>query len=438
MLTHSIRAARHRERGQTLLLVAASLFTLVAMAALAIDLTTLYAARGQAQRAADAAALAAAKAFVDTGATTAPADTNLRTLTTTLARAYVTPVLANNEVSGITPTLVGTVTPDYTTHLGNPQVTVTVQRTNLPTFFARIFGQRLATVRATATAEAYNSSDAAGLGAGSMPPVAPTCVKPWLVPNIDYHHSGLPFVNADGSLANPGVWGGTPDGVIGEPLGGASGVLENLFLYPSVVNLATLNLGSLNGLLTQAGYLPAEVASFSGPCSSCAGAGNFDKSISCCNSAQVYACAGTGSNPLIDLVNAQLTGIVSGTACLIGASGGGVEVGRDTISFANFKSGAGPIEITAGSGNPHNGSFVNTSGQIVTVPIVDSANLASLLVGPKIVGFMQVFVTSVDSADGGITGSILNISGCGTNINTAATPVVGGGVSPVPVRLIHN
>ena len=37
------------------------------MAALAIDVTTLYVARGEMQRAADAAALAGAKAFVDSG-----------------------------------------------------------------------------------------------------------------------------------------------------------------------------------------------------------------------------------------------------------------------------------------------------------------------------------------------------------------------------------
>ena len=61
-MSHPIDKQRHaNEKGQTLLLVAVSLFTLIAMAALAIDLTTLYAARGEMQRAADAAALAARK-----------------------------------------------------------------------------------------------------------------------------------------------------------------------------------------------------------------------------------------------------------------------------------------------------------------------------------------------------------------------------------------
>ena len=51
---------RHRrsERGQTIILVAVALVSLLAMAALAIDVTTLYVARGEMQCAADAAALA--------------------------------------------------------------------------------------------------------------------------------------------------------------------------------------------------------------------------------------------------------------------------------------------------------------------------------------------------------------------------------------------
>jgi uncharacterized membrane protein len=55
--------------------VAVSLVALLGMAALAIDVVTLYVARSEMQRAADAAALAGAKAFVDSGITSDP--TNL-------------------------------------------------------------------------------------------------------------------------------------------------------------------------------------------------------------------------------------------------------------------------------------------------------------------------------------------------------------------------
>jgi uncharacterized membrane protein len=60
---------RPRERGVTILLVAVAIVVVLAMAALAIDVVTLYVARTEAQRAADAAALAGAKAFVTVGFT---------------------------------------------------------------------------------------------------------------------------------------------------------------------------------------------------------------------------------------------------------------------------------------------------------------------------------------------------------------------------------
>ena len=55
------RSFRRRERGVTILLVAIAMMALLAMAALAIDIVTLYVSEGDAQRAADAAALGSAK-----------------------------------------------------------------------------------------------------------------------------------------------------------------------------------------------------------------------------------------------------------------------------------------------------------------------------------------------------------------------------------------
>ena len=62
---------RDKQRGSTLLLAAASLLMLLAMAGFAIDALTLYVARTDAQRAADAAALAGAKIFMTSSCTTA-------------------------------------------------------------------------------------------------------------------------------------------------------------------------------------------------------------------------------------------------------------------------------------------------------------------------------------------------------------------------------
>ena len=158
-----IAARRSKESGQTLIMVAVSLFALIAISALAIDLTTLYVARGEMQRAADAAALAGAKAFVESGTTTAPQDVNLQGLARLIGNSYVATVIQQNKVRGVVPPVVGGgATYDFS-RLGNPQLTVTLQRTDVPTFFAHVFG-RVATVTASSTAEAYNSSRPPGGG----------------------------------------------------------------------------------------------------------------------------------------------------------------------------------------------------------------------------------------------------------------------------------
>src|ERR1700746_593296 len=60
---------RRGERGVTILIVAVAMIAMLAMLALAIDVVSLYAAEGDAQRTADAAALAGAKVFVTSGFT---------------------------------------------------------------------------------------------------------------------------------------------------------------------------------------------------------------------------------------------------------------------------------------------------------------------------------------------------------------------------------
>ena len=73
----------------------------------------------------------------------------------------------------------------------NPLVTVQVQRTDLPTFFGRIWGSTHVTVSASATAEAFNPSGSYST-LGTVIPVAPMCVKPWLLPNIDPSNPPIP------------------------------------------------------------------------------------------------------------------------------------------------------------------------------------------------------------------------------------------------------
>jgi len=66
---------RSKERGVTMALVALSMAVIICMAALSIDLGTLYEAKAEAQRAADAAALTAARVISISGITGDPNNT---------------------------------------------------------------------------------------------------------------------------------------------------------------------------------------------------------------------------------------------------------------------------------------------------------------------------------------------------------------------------
>src|ERR1700692_2474004 len=61
--------ARNSERGITMVLVALAMVAIIAMAALSIDVVTLYLAKEEAQRSADAAALGAARGISISGIT---------------------------------------------------------------------------------------------------------------------------------------------------------------------------------------------------------------------------------------------------------------------------------------------------------------------------------------------------------------------------------
>jgi uncharacterized membrane protein len=185
---------RNRESGVVILLVAVFLlFVVGAMAALAIDLVTFYTARSEAQLAADGAALAAARVIANSGMTSKPGDISLVTNVELLARTVGAQVAVHNKVGGrflidngteIIININPAPTPPTPKGSANPQITVRISRTDLPTFFARIWGQTQVAVSASATAEAYNPSGL-NVAAGQAPPVAPVCVKPWVLPNID-------------------------------------------------------------------------------------------------------------------------------------------------------------------------------------------------------------------------------------------------------------
>src|SRR5487761_107608 len=113
------------ERGVVLWMVAAAMVMILGVAALAIDLAALYAARDEAQRAADASALAGAEEFVTSGYTSGSVNS---TTVTTLATQQAISVGDENTIGG---QAVQVRSSDVSVDLSvpsNPRVTVTVGR----------------------------------------------------------------------------------------------------------------------------------------------------------------------------------------------------------------------------------------------------------------------------------------------------------------------
>jgi hypothetical protein len=427
------------------MLVAVSLAALLGLAALAIDVTTLYLAHSEAEKVADAAALAGAKAFVSTGFTSGGlGDWNnpvAQGLACNNSNGYAdlqAQAAANqNTVAGAAPTVTTACNFD---HPQDPQITVTVTRTGLPTFFSRIFGRRVAQVTATATAEAFNPSEPTADANVSV-----ANVKPWLVANCDYSHGGPQNVNCPGVAAyylDPN----NDYQIANTGLVGTQVTLTQVL--PGVIGLGSL-VNNYYLLHIPNGAPPAACPSTGSP--SCGGidaaAPGFSESIACTNSKRLSCGSAAAQNVNIDLLGGFLppSGDVA-TQCLIHASGYNAGQGQDIFVPSVAPT---PTQINGGSNNPvaslRAAAGISRSDSVVTVPIWDANSICSV-VSPalcndfNIVGFMQIGIMRIDNpapginANGQIHGVILNIAGCG---NASATPVEGSGNSPIPVRLVR-
>lgn len=459
---------RRSERGVTMILVAVCMVAIVAMAALSIDVVTLYLARMEAQRTADAAALAAARVISLSGITGDPNDTggywaqicggNTGVATQAALAA------AAQTIDRITPSVTVTYSAGGTTQstcVGlptafgvNPMVTVLVTRTNLPTFFSHMWGNTGNTTSATATAEAFNPSNSSNVGnsgaTGVITPVQPRCVKPLMIPNYDPRNPiGCNNCNAfvdttAGQIHNPGIslGGGNTTGVIGEQFWLASdcvhtGASCTLRQSPPQGNF------SLNPYVTVSPnvlYVPGQEPA-SGPVAvpaAAAGGSLWEQAIAGCDQSTVYQCGVQNANSIDLSENPQSSNdITNGVTALIHENNpnGAQPDGQDTISDASY-----PFQFLAGTSNPllgaslTSGSPVTSSNSIVTVPIYDPKPLnATGITQVTIVGFLQVFINSVDQY-GNVSVTVLNVSGCGNGTNATGTAVAGS--SPVPIRLI--
>ncbi len=153
-------------RGATLVIVAISLAAMLSMLALAIDLGMLYKTRAEAQRAADAAALAGASVFLELGIKASEKVDSANVRAYALAEAnYMTGGLIDSSEVTVQ------VLPD------SEKVRVWVRRAAVPTWFARVIGIDAVPVGAKAAAEATT--------AGTT-----KCVKPFLIPDFWEENSG--------------------------------------------------------------------------------------------------------------------------------------------------------------------------------------------------------------------------------------------------------
>jgi len=474
-------AAGSPERGVTIVLVALAMVAIIAMAALSIDVITLYLAREEAQHSADTAALAAARVLALSGLT-GDFDNSSTTWNTIcggssgLATQVATAVANQNTVGGIAPSSVAVTysagsassnpgTNDCTsltsTSFGiNPVVTVQLTRSSMPNFFSRIWGSSGTQVSASASAEAFNPSDWGSFGSNrTIIPVQPRCVKPLLIPNLDPLDGACTtncrnFVDpGDGHIVHQGIsLNGSDDGIIGEHFllipdcrhstrGHCS-----MRTYPQLQANYPGNGFTIPYSPNNLEYLPGQIENDSIAVPSGASGGNFEHAVAGCDQTTVYQC-GVPSANAVDLSEWPADDTQNGLTALINEddpTSTSQPTGQDFINSHHNQYGTPstyPFRIFAGSNNPTGlGSTtqITASNSIISVPIFDSS--ASIpndqnTHAVTIVGFLQVFVNDVDQY-GNVDVTVLNVAGCGNGASgdVSSSPIFGS--SPVPVRLI--
>jgi len=431
----------HDDRGVSILIIAVSMVFVLGMAGLGIDLASLYVGRSQAQRAADAGALAAAQ-YLASKCTASSGSISADCQATAKERAVA--VTNANLIAGVAPNITTNDVTFLQTSASDPQVQVIAGRdtahTNpMPTFFVKIFGINSANVSAKAVAEAYNPS-------GGTAPSITQCLKPWLTPNCDWAHdqasAGGPknsaCLGADGNIK--AQFTNTP-----VPTPSDFNPSEAKPVLPESQTrgeLLTLKSSDPSAAIAPSQFYPVYLppGSVASACPSCAitpGGGGassgalYRQNIECCNTTAITC----GPQTIQPITGNMVGPTAQGVDCLIHEQGGS---GQDTLDTTTF-------DITAGSNNPYGLSGpISTSDSVITVPLYDGTKLCPgnscpSQVNTVIVGFLQLFV--VDESGGNVHARVMNVIGCpgsGTGGGSSSTPVGGGGASPVPIRLIHE
>jgi Flp pilus assembly protein TadG len=459
---------RFDDRGVSILIIAVSMIFVLGMAGLGIDLASLYVGRSQAQRAADAGALAAAKALANDNACVNGGGGSLSAACQTVARQQAEAVGNQNLIAGVNPNIGDADVTFISTSSGDPQIQViaardTAHNNPMPTFFVKIFGINSADVSAKAVAEAYTSTN------GTGPPVGARCVKPWLIPNCDEN-------NGDPNQQNPNC--GTAPGDHGyfviPQSGGLSSTLARNGPSPTgpIGEPFTLKPGDPGGAAAPGQYYAAFIPNTTTAptecpaCASSSGGGGSTNStgsaavyranIECCNQTALVC----GDNPNVTLASTagNMVGPTrQGVDCLIHQSGNtfSSNCGQDVLNgnsspCSNAPPGimATPFSVTAGANNPYAdypGQSLPTmdSDSVVALPIWDGTPLTSgQNSNIRIVGFLQLFIQNEDSSNqGSVYGTIMNVTSCGgggSGSGGGTGPIVAPGGSTIPIRLIHD
>ena len=309
-------------------------------------------------------------------------------------------------------------------------------------------------------AEGFNPSDSGAVAPNSsVVPVNPRCVKPWYVPNSDPGNPTAPnnFVNLPtGAIAHPGIFS-VNTGVIGESFtlfadcGTATTNcdLTNVDNPPAAANAAnkTTYIGGAPPSTPNLEYLPGAVAPGRAKAGKRGDAEHVFRpgrhihrflAIAHCRTRPpdddgVIVVAECQQAPLVNAPGYACPprSAIARMACSLTNNATVPPDGLDTLTTTDF-----PFTMTAGDANRQvpSGKQISSSKSVVTFPIYDSSSGATFTGNQTqvvIVGFLQVFVNSIDAV-GRLNVTVLNVSGCG---NAATNPAVNG-TSPVPVRLI--
>jgi Flp pilus assembly protein TadG len=442
---------KNNERGVTMILVVLAMLSMLGIIALAIDVITLYSARSETQRAADSAALAAAKMLVDMGVTTDPTATVPTAAQIDAATKAAQSVAINLSIAArqvqttdVSLSFPGSGTAAFSI---NPKVTVTVQNANLPTFFARIWSRAALTVRASATAEGFNPSNSSSVG-GTAVPIVARGVKPFLIPNCDPVHGAgcvgpglITFFNpVTGLITNPGP---APTGIIGETFTLISDC-TGPGCTPGAPTMTSPNILE---------YYPVQMSLTASACptSRCVlGPTTFENNIECSNPTPI-SCGTTVTAPAVNQLllddtvfpDGHFGPAQDGVECLIHQLTGGS--GQDTLNTGPPL--PYPLQIQVGTDHPLSGTvlstndLVTTSDSLVTIPVYDQTAappVPSSATGVNVIGFLQVFIVDAFQGGGPKAGQfdvvVVNVSGCGNA--ATGTPVMAS--SAVPVRLIQQ